>query len=122
MTGHLITVPEKSTKPTVTSATGSTVSLSGSVYTGSNDTAGRITMVVTSPTTAGEQVRLTFARAYNYFAFDDPYVQITPGNAATAALTKTHATAVGTSGAYFIISSGVDVPNGTYVWTYQVMQ
>lgn len=122
ISGHIITVPEKTTKPTVTCASGATVSLSGSAYTGSNDTCGRITLVVSPSTTAGEQVRLTFQRAYNYVAYDDPCVQLTPANAAAAALTKIHASAIGTSGAYFIISSGADLPAGTYIWNYLVMQ
>lgn len=120
--GHLITAPGKSVKPTATSAAGSTVAMGGDPYTGSNDIAGRITLTVSSPTASGEQVRVTFSAAYNYFNGPDPYVQITPGNAATAVLPGIWASAEGTAGAYFVISSTAGLAAGTYVWQYLVTQ
>ncbi len=120
--GHLLTAPERSVKPTATSAAGSTVSLGGDVYSGSNDTAGRITMVISSPTASGEQVRVTFSRAFNYFYGPAPYVQLTPGNASAASLTGIWATAEDLSGACFTISSTAGLSAGTYVWQYWVTQ
>jgi hypothetical protein len=122
ISGHIVTVPAATVKPTATSATGSSVALDGNVYTGSNDTAGRITLTVSAPTAPGEQVRVTFARAYNYVAFANPYVQITPGNAATADLAGIWASADGTSGVYFLIGSTGAIPPGVYVWQYWVTQ
>lgn len=120
--GHLLTSPEKSVKPTATSAAGSTVALGGDPYTGSNDIAGRITLTVSSLTSSGEQVRVTFGRAYNYFYGVAPYVQLTPGNAAAADLAGVWASAEDLAGAAFVIGSTAGIAPGTYVWQYMVMQ
>lgn len=122
ISGHIITVPEKTTQPTVTSVTGSTVSIDGGAYVGSNDTAGRITLIVSSPTAPGEQVRLTFQRQYNVYGGAEPYVQLTPGNAAAANLSGIYADGVGSLGAYFKIGSTASIAAGTYIWQYWVSQ
>ena len=120
--GHILTAPEKAVKPTATSAAGSTVALGGDAYSGSNDTAGRITLTVSAPTASGEQARVTFSRAFNYFYGPAPYVQLTPGNAATADLAGIWASSEGLSGAAFIIGSTAGLAAGTYVWQYWVTQ
>ena len=97
-----------------TTSSGTAVTASG------HDLAGRIGVTVNSTGTVSQPVLLvSFATAYN----TPPFIQLTPGNAATA--TQSLATTpfpVTTTTGFSIQANTTGMPAGTYVWYYKAIQ
>ena len=97
-----------------TTSSGTAVTASG------HDLSGRVGVTVNSTGTASQPVLLvSFATAYN----TPPFIQLTPGNAATA--TQSLATTpfpVTTTTGFSIQANTTGMPAATYLWYYNVIQ
>lgn len=119
MSGHLVTIPTLFTQPTILGVTNVTATLDGAWYKGSNDIAGRITLVSTGGGgAAGSQCTLTFKLAYDSSNGTKPKVVLMPENAAAA--TVSGGIYVDPDFDTFDIVAPSGLPAGTYVWAYHV--
>lgn len=120
MSGHLVTIPTLFTQPSVLGVTNIAATLDGAWYKGSNDIAGRITLVSTGGGgAAGSQCTLTFKLAYDSSNGTKPKVVLMPENAAAA--TVSGGIYVDPDFDTFDIVAPSGLPAGTYVWAYHVI-
>lgn len=119
MSGHIVTIPTLFAQPTILGVTNIAATLDGAWYKGSNDIAGRITLVSTGGGgAAGEQCTLTFKHKYDSSNGTKPKVVLMPENAAAA--TVSGGIYVDPDFATFDIVAPSGLPAGTYVWAYHV--
>ncbi len=120
--GHLITLPPLDAAPITTSATGSSVSLRGNNFQGSNDTSGQITLAVATTLSIGDIITLTFTIPFDVSYGFAPNILLTPGNAAAAVLTGIYVDSASSNGTQFVVASTASITPGTYICNYFVIQ
>lgn len=116
--GHIVASPTLNTAPQLSGVTNITPTLEGDGNKGSNDTAGRITLVSTG-SAAGSQCTLTFAVRFDGTYGHVPKVVLQAETSAAAEVMSDVYVTPAVTGFSIVSISGL--PAGTYTWAYHVI-